>query len=135
MRIVVDTNVLVSAFITPFGTSARIVDLLLAGKLTAILDDRIFAEYREVLFRPRFLFNQDKVEFVLDYLHAEGDFISARALNIVIPDMDDLMFVEVASTPPQSAIVTGNRKDFPPQVMKKLAVVVCDPGELLKLLK
>ena len=135
MRIVVDTNVLVSAFISPFGSPGRIVDLLLAGTLTAVMDDRIFAEYREVLRRPRFEFDKEKVEFVLDYFNAEGDFVSACLLNVDIPDKDDLMFVEVAATPPKSAIVTGNRKDFPSQVMRKLAVTIFDPADLLNIVQ
>jgi len=135
VRIVVDTNVLVSAFISPFGSPGRIVDLLLAGTLTAVMDDRIFAEYREVLRRPRFEFDKEKVEFVLDYFNAEGDFVSACLLNVDIPDKDDLMFVEVAATPPKSAIVTGNRKDFPSQVMRKLAVTIFDPADLLNIVQ
>ena len=46
---VVDTNVLVSGLLSPFGPPGRIVDLLQAGGLRLAADDRIEAEYRDVL--------------------------------------------------------------------------------------
>lgn len=132
MRVVFDTNILVSSFISPFGSPARVVDLLLTGTLTAVLDDRILAEYTQVLKRPRFEFNKNKVGYILDYLHAEGDFISPIPLRIAIPDNDDLMSIETAATQPISPIVTGNKKHFPNNVLKNLGVSVFNSSQLLE---
>jgi len=46
-RIVLDTNVLVSAFLNPSGAPAQLVTLVLAGELKLLLDERILAEYAE----------------------------------------------------------------------------------------
>jgi predicted nucleic acid-binding protein len=48
-RIVLDTNVLVSAFLNSSGAPAQVLTLLLAGDLTLLFDGRIMAEYAEVL--------------------------------------------------------------------------------------
>jgi putative PIN family toxin of toxin-antitoxin system len=56
MNIVLDTNVLVSGLLSPFGPCGRIVCMVSSGELTISLDARILAEYEEVLCRPKFKF-------------------------------------------------------------------------------
>ncbi len=51
MKLVADTNVLVSALLNPHGSPARVLDAILAGAHTLAIDDRILDEYREVLSR------------------------------------------------------------------------------------
>ncbi len=53
-RVVVDTNVLVSALLTEHGAEATVLDLLNAGKLYWCISDAILVEYREVLGRSKF---------------------------------------------------------------------------------
>ncbi|MCL1799557.1 MAG: putative toxin-antitoxin system toxin component, PIN family [Eggerthellaceae bacterium] len=53
MRIVIDTNVLVSALWQESGNPAALVKKVLEGELEPLYDDRIMAEYREVLVRSR----------------------------------------------------------------------------------
>jgi len=56
LLVVIDTNVLVSGLINPDGPPARVVDLLLANVIQAAFDDRVLAEYDEVLTRKPFSF-------------------------------------------------------------------------------
>ena len=58
MRVVVDTNVIVSGILNPHGPPGRVVDALLSGNNSALHDDRILSEYREVLLRPTFGFSE-----------------------------------------------------------------------------
>jgi uncharacterized protein len=51
MRVVVDTNVLVSGVLNR-GPPGRIVDAIVAETFTVLYDDRILGEYRDVLARP-----------------------------------------------------------------------------------
>ncbi len=55
MKIVLDTNVLISGILKPSGPPGRIVDLLRSGVLQLVVDDRILAEYTDVLRRDYFL--------------------------------------------------------------------------------
>ena len=77
MRIVLDTNVLVSALLTPQGLPAQILLLALAGDLTLLFDERILEEYRGVLHRPRFAIPRDQLAKVLEQLEADGELVAA----------------------------------------------------------
>jgi putative PIN family toxin of toxin-antitoxin system len=61
MNIVLDTNVLVAGLLSPFGPCAEIVRMISSGKLTLSFDARILSEYNQVLRRPKFKFEEDKV--------------------------------------------------------------------------
>lgn len=114
MRIVLDTNVLLSGLIRPAGTPARVVDLVVGGDVRVALDHRIYAEYHEVLMRPEFSLPPDRVSHLLDFLWRSGDQVQAAALSLRLPDPSDVMFVEVAVAGRADALVTGNARHFPP---------------------
>jgi putative PIN family toxin of toxin-antitoxin system len=112
LRIVLDTNVLVSGLLNPDGNPGRVVDLFLAGEVTLLVDDRILAEYRAVLPRPKFGFDASSVSDLLDLIEAEGVRVTAQPLGIALPDARDLPFLEVAIAGEAEAIVTGNARHF-----------------------
>ena len=112
MNIVLDTNVLVSALLSPFHTPGRILDLLLAGKVRLVYDDRILAEYRAVLLRPKFGFDRRSVEELLDECSASGLPVAAPPLVLSLSDQTDAVFVEGAAAV-QALLVTGNSRHFP----------------------
>ena len=60
-----DTNVVVSGFLSPAGPPGRIVEWLRNGEVQAVVDDRIMAEYAEVLARPVLRLPVAEVELVL----------------------------------------------------------------------
>ncbi len=114
MIAVVDTNVLVSGLINPSGPPGRIVDLLRVGGLRIAVDDRILAEYADVLRRPELeaYFAASDVEHILEYLRGNGERVVATAVIGELPDPTDAPFLEVALTA-KAPLVTGNRKHFP----------------------
>ena len=65
MRVVLDTNVVVSGLLQALGPSGQIVRLVAEGELQVCYDVRILAEYREVLLRPKFRFEPGRVEAFL----------------------------------------------------------------------
>ena len=130
MRIVLDTNVLVSALLRPDSIPGRIVDLVLAEQVTLAFDHRIFAEYQSVLFRPEFSFSSDQVGALLEFVWRAGEMVDAMPLPIHLPDPDDVMFIEVAVSALASALVTGNLKHFP--ASQRHGVRVLSPREWLE---
>jgi putative PIN family toxin of toxin-antitoxin system len=52
-RIVIDTNILVSAILTPEGNPAKILKLVLEGKLNLIISPDILKETRQVFNYPK----------------------------------------------------------------------------------
>jgi len=132
MIVVLDTNVIVSALLSPHGSAARVLDIVLAGRVTVVFDDRIMDEYWQVLRRRRFGFAEEDVKALLDFIRSEGRAVSAPPLKVALPDLDDLMFVEVAVAAGADAIVTGNRRHFPAGCYDGIRVV--SPVDLLSLL-
>ena len=114
MRLVLDTNVLVSGLLRPHGAPGRLIDLLVAGRITPLYDDRILAEYREVLQRAEFGFDAKDADLLVDYVYRVGEAVAAGPLPVTLPDPDDLPFLEVAAGGAADALVTGNHRHFVP---------------------
>ena len=129
MIVVVDTNVLVSGLLTAHGSPARVLDLLTTGDLQAAYDDRIAAEYRQVLARPRFGFQPEAVTHLLEYLFAEGLPVVARPLPATLPDPADQPFWEVA-VETAAPLITGDLKHFPAELCTDIQVLT--PATLIE---
>ena len=113
MRIVLDTNVLVSGLLTPRGAPGRLVDLVLGGSVQLLVDDRILEEYRDVLSRGRFGFSPGDVSRLLDFVAETAEPVLAAPLVRRLPDAADEPFLEVALSGSADALVTGNARHFP----------------------
>ncbi len=122
MRIVLDTNVIVSGLLNPEGNPGRVVDLVLAGEVTLLADDRILAEYRSVLRRPKFGLDAADLSDFLSLVEAESERVIAVPLGITLPDEADRAFLEVAVAGGADSLVTGNARDFRPTPIARLLV-------------
>jgi len=129
MRIVLDTNVLVAGLLSPFGPCGEIVRMVSSGELTLALDARILTEYQDVLARPKFNFDQDKVAAILDLIEHHGSIVAASPLKQPLPDPDDKPFLEVAIAAQVACRVTGNHVHFP--VASCQGATVLSPTEFL----
>ena len=130
MRIVLDTHVLVSAFLKPASDAARVLRLVLQGDLEIVFNEHILAEYMEVLSRPRFGLDQRKVRAVLEYLRSVGTVAPAVASSFRLPDPDDEPFLGVALAGQVDYLVTGNLADYPAERRRACAVV--GPAEFMR---
>lgn len=129
MNIVLDTNVLVAGLLTPFGPCGEIVRMVSSGELTLSLDARILTEYQEVLGRPKFKFDKDKVAALLDHIEHRGVTVASSPLPQPLPDIDDEPFLEVAIAARAICIVTGNQVHFPTELCQ--GVMVLSPSDFL----
>ena len=122
-RAAFDTNVLVAGFLSPGGPPGRIVEWLRAGSVIAVLDDRIFAEYAEVLVRPAFCLPAVEVNVVLDAIRARASWAEVgTGFRLALPDPDDVPFAECAHTL-DVPLVTGNLRHFPKSVCPKVRIL------------
>lgn len=117
LRAVVDTNVIVSGFLSPTGPPGRMVEWLRSGAVQAVLDDRIAAEYRQVLLRPAFRLPPTEVTLVLAKISSQAFWMEVPpgAAAKDLPAPDDLPFLECAWASGVS-LVTGNLRHFPKRV-------------------
>jgi len=129
LRIVVDTNVLVSGILSPDGPPASILRILLNEDATLCFDERILAEYVDVLTRGKFGFDPEFVDDLISFLERTGVPVIANPLSVVLPDMADKMFLEVAASGDADHLITGNLKHFPETARRNVSVV--SPREFL----
>ncbi len=110
---VIDTNVLVSGLLSPNGHPGRIMEMLRAGEVTAVLDDRILREYSEVLKRPEFAFPKAEVDILLRHIvsYAQHADVDSRSMVMQMDDQGDIPFAECALSF-ACPIVTGNVRHF-----------------------
>ena len=131
MTIVLDTNVLVSGVLKPFGKPASILRLVVQGIIRLAYVVRIISEYSQVLRRSKFPFTEDQISILIQQIQQEGILVTARPLVTNLPDQDYEMFLEVAQSSQAIAIVTDNKKHFPKSCCGKMAIL--SPTEFLNL--
>ena len=127
MKVVIDTNVVVSGILNPNGKPAAVINLLLLRKVKILYDNRIIKEYRDVLLRDKFGFSQELVDPLIEFIKAQGQFVIAEPIKTNLSDNSDRKFLEVALSGNADYLITGNIKDFP-----NLDFVVT-PSDFLKL--
>ncbi|MFZ1201165.1 MAG: putative toxin-antitoxin system toxin component, PIN family [Desulfobacterales bacterium] len=130
MKIVVDTNVLVSGLLTPFGSSGEIVRMAFSGELLLSIDARILSEYQDVLHRPKFNFNKNQSGILIDFIKHYGQFVSSSPIANRLPDPDDEPFLEVAIAGGARSLVTGNAAHFPLPLRE--GIDVFSPSEFIE---
>jgi len=131
MKIVLDTNVLVSGLLKAHGNAGAIVRGVAGGLLKVVYDARIISEYRDVLSRAKFGFDREEIELIIMKIETDGILPSVRPLAYRLPDPDDEPFLEVALAIDRTILVTGNKKHFPEQAAPGLPIL--NPAEFVSL--
>ena len=131
IKAVIDTNVIVSAYITKNleAATSKVWEAVLQCKLTPIYNDEILSEYSEVLHREKFGIPEHLIKWALDTIVTNGVRGERILSDEFFPDPKDVVFYEVAMSKEDAFLVTGNTKHFP----KKPIVVT--PSEMLEILQ
>ena len=113
---VIDTNVIVSALLNHDRESkpSIVLNNILSGKITPLFNDEIISEYRDVLSRDKFPFRDSDIEDTMNVFLKKGIKVdSTIPIEDSLPDLDDVVFYEVAMSTEGAYLVTGNIKHFP----------------------
>ena len=113
MRIVFDTNIVVSAMLSPSGTAADGLRLALNRYIQFCASEVIFEEYEEVLRRPKFRRPPQVVSALMKAVRAVAELVKPTATLTVSADDADNRFLECAEAAKADYIVTGNIQHFP----------------------
>ena len=132
MRLVLDTNLLVSALLKPGSVPDRALSAVWSTGAVVLYDARLEAEYRDVLMRPKFkAIERQRITDFLAKLRGGGHDVGEVAVwDGAMKDDDDRIFVEVALGGRADAIVTGNLRHYP----SDLGFAVHPPATLLAML-
>jgi putative PIN family toxin of toxin-antitoxin system len=113
LRLVVDTNVLISAAIRPTGLQRTVLLLAFTKPARLYVSRPILEEYGDVLARPELRIRKGLRQQLLQLIKNQSYTVApARRLEIA-SDPDDNMFLECADAARADYLVTGNQKHFP----------------------
>lgn len=130
LRLVIDTNVLVSAAIKPTGLQRTTLLLAMTKPARLYISPPILAEYSEVLARPEFKISKGLRQQLLQLLkNCSHPVVPTRRLHVAY-DPDDDIFLECADAARADYLITGNQKHFP-RFWKNTAVIT--PREFISL--
>jgi len=111
LRVVIDTNVLVSALWTPARNASTIINLILTDKIVPCFDQQILNEYQVVLSRPRLAFPAGQVNELLSEITNRGLSVIILPSSIRLPDESDRKFFDTAKYC-EAYLITGNIKHY-----------------------
>lgn len=111
-KIVLDTNVLVTALLSKNGASFKLLSLIDDKRIELVLSTPLVKEYEDVLFGQKFSLEQQDVADILDYLCLISSHHKIYYLwRPILKDIKDDMILELA-VKANAIIVTHNKKDF-----------------------
>jgi putative PIN family toxin of toxin-antitoxin system len=114
IRVVLDTNILISALLQPRGLPARVLLTALAGtKAQLCVSGDIYAEYEEVIRRPKFSRSEAIIDQALRAIRQNGFWVKPAQKVLACSDPDDNIFLECSQAARAHYLVTGNVNDFP----------------------
>jgi putative PIN family toxin of toxin-antitoxin system len=113
LRLVIDTNVVISAALNPEGLPRTIVLLALDKPVRWYVSDAIVSEYATVLARPELKIRRGLRQQFLQLIKDRARFITPSRLARVTSDPNDNMFIECADAARADYLVTGNQRHFP----------------------
>ena len=112
IRVVIDTNVLVSGLLTSGGLPEAVINLAISGEVQWFASPSVLAEYEEVLKRPRLAIDSRKAADAMARIRAVVSLVSPAVRVAAASDRDDNQFLECAEAAQAHYLVTGNIRHF-----------------------
>ena len=111
-RVVLDTNILVSALMSALGNPASIFKMFLNREIVLVYSAEIMQEYENVLYRPRLHIDKEDADIVLEAIRQCGELITPQVSIEPLNDEDDRPFYDAAKSA-NAFLVTGNMRHYP----------------------
>lgn len=113
LRLVLDTNIVVSAALKPEGLQRTVLLLALAKPARLYISIPVFKEYRAVLARPEFRIRKGLQQRFIRLIEKNAHIVEPARRLEVTTDSHDNIFVECADAARADFLVTGNIRHFP----------------------
>ena len=122
IRVVLDTNVVISALLSPNNLEDRVLKLALAGHVQLYISSPIGTEYERVMASPKFGFKPIRIRSVLRRIAAAAHSVRPmHTLTVCLHDEDN-RFLECADAAGADFLITGNKRHYP-HSWKQMVVV------------
>jgi putative PIN family toxin of toxin-antitoxin system len=129
-RIVIDTNIVISALKSSRGAANKLLSIIGDGKYISCISVPLIFEYEEVIRRcfPKMI--EDDVDSLLNYICQQSIQSPVYYLwRSILQDSKDDMVLEIAVASSADFIVTYNVKDFHPA--KTFGIEIASPKDIL----
>ncbi|MFZ0306344.1 MAG: putative toxin-antitoxin system toxin component, PIN family [Terracidiphilus sp.] len=113
LRLVLDTNVVISAMLRPDGMQRTALNLAITKPARLYVSQPILDEYASVLARPGFQIRRGRQLQMLQLIKNRATLNIPKVRIQASSDPDDDMFIECADAARADYLVTGNQKHFP----------------------
>jgi len=114
IRVVIDTNIFISALLQPQGFPAEVLVAALAGEnVEMCVSADIYSEYEEVIRRPRFKRSEEEITDALRAIREQARWVKPLQKVRACSDPHDDVFLECAQAARAQFLITGNIKHFP----------------------
>lgn len=130
LRLVIDTNVLVSSALKPESLQRTTFLLAITKPARLYVSRPILEEYAEVLSRPELCIRKGLRQQLLQLIKNHSHIVAPSRRLELASDPDDNMFLECADAARADYLITGNQKHFP-IFWKKTKVIT--PREFISL--
>lgn len=125
LRVVIDTNHIISAILSSRGASAKLIDWLTREEdyFTLLISQDIWQEYVTVadwLIPASKYLEKDRI---INVLHAQSEWIEPKIRLTVCNDVSDNYFLECAVSGNADYLVTKNIRHFPPKEYSNVRIV------------
>jgi len=122
LRLVLDTNILVSAALKPLGLQRTVLLLAITKPARLYFSPPIFTEYRTVLRRPELRIRKGIQQQILQLIENRAHLVSPSGALQITPDPTDNIFLECADAARADYLITGNQRHFP-RFWKKTKII------------
>ena len=113
LRLVLDTNVLVSVALKPQGLERTAFLLAISRPARLYISRSILEEYAEVLARPELKIRKGLRQRLLQLIRNRSYRVAPQVHLEVAGDADDNKFLECADAARADYLITGNQKHYP----------------------
>jgi len=135
MRLILDTNILLSALLSPQGTSAKLLDAWERKKFTLVACEALIAELRKVAARPFFQvrLRVSAAELLAAGLRDFSFFCRDLPPGPIAPDPKDSYLLALAEASQAEFLVTGDKELLALGYHKSTRILT--PAEMIEILK
>ena len=112
IKVVLDTNIAVSSFLSEYGNPTKIIDLFYDKKIAVYYNENIIEEYKDVLSRKEFKISPEKIGKFINAVRRIGVYLNPPESVIEMPDESDRIFYDTAKSA-GAWLITGNIKHYP----------------------
>jgi putative PIN family toxin of toxin-antitoxin system len=113
LRLVIDTNVVISAALKPDGLQRTVLLLALTKPARLYISEAILAEYGDVLSRPELQIRKGLRQQLLHLIKNHSRLVRPAYRLQITSDPDDNIFIECADAARADYLITGNQRHFP----------------------